>query len=243
MFIAFIQVLYGFVSGFSGASLFDSLSLTCYNLFYTSLAPMVYCLEKDVHERTLMDKPELFEHSQSGRSYTLKTVAIWQIRAIIQAAAIALIVFLSVTDLAKLTGQDRMAMVAYTAVVFVQAITMALETTYFTVYNHVVIWGTFPLFFIINLIIGTIPSSETYGEFVALIKDSNYWTGVLICTLVTILPVVAAKYIKFWYFPSPLQIAQRRDKLIREGDKAPLLPPLLQDEPNGSDNEMGTYPL
>ena len=58
---------FSFVSGVSGTSLFDSLSLMAYNVVYTSIPVMVNSLDKDLNERTVLQHPEILYYCQAGR--------------------------------------------------------------------------------------------------------------------------------------------------------------------------------
>jgi hypothetical protein len=58
---------FAFLSGLSGTSLFNSISLMAYNVFYTSLPVMTIIFDKDISETTVMQYPQILLHSQAGR--------------------------------------------------------------------------------------------------------------------------------------------------------------------------------
>lgn len=58
---------FSFISGISGTSLFNSVSLMAYNVFYTSLPVLVSVLDKDLSERTVMQHPQILYYCQAGR--------------------------------------------------------------------------------------------------------------------------------------------------------------------------------
>lgn len=58
---------FSFVSGVSGSSLFNSVSLMAYNVFYTSIPVLVSVLDKDLSERTVMQHPQILFYCQAGR--------------------------------------------------------------------------------------------------------------------------------------------------------------------------------
>ncbi|XP_058072239.1 phospholipid-transporting ATPase 2-like isoform X4 [Magnolia sinica] len=75
--ICFIQILFSFISGVSGSSLFNSVSLMAYNVFYTSIPVLVSVLDKDLSERTVMEHPQILFYCQAGRLLNPSTFAGW----------------------------------------------------------------------------------------------------------------------------------------------------------------------
>lgn len=67
------QTSFSFISGVSGTSLFNSVSLMAYNVFYTSVPVLVSVLDKDLSEETVMQHPQILFYCQAGRfdSFTL----------------------------------------------------------------------------------------------------------------------------------------------------------------------------
>lgn len=62
-----IHTSFSFISGVSGTSLFNSVSLMAYNVFYTSVPVLVSVLDKDLSERTVMQHPQILFYCQAGR--------------------------------------------------------------------------------------------------------------------------------------------------------------------------------
>ena len=58
---------FSFISGVSGTSLFNSVSLMAYNVFYTSIPVLVSVLDKDLSEETVMQHPQILFYCQAGR--------------------------------------------------------------------------------------------------------------------------------------------------------------------------------
>lgn len=58
---------FSFISGVSGTSLFNSVSLMAYNVFYTSVPVLVSVLDKDLSEETVMQHPQILFYCQAGR--------------------------------------------------------------------------------------------------------------------------------------------------------------------------------
>ncbi|KAF2531321.1 hypothetical protein F2Q70_00031293 [Brassica cretica] len=75
--ICFIQIFFSFISGVSGTSLFNSVSLMAYNVFYTSVPVLVSVIDKDLSETTVMQHPQILFYCQAGRLLNPSTFAGW----------------------------------------------------------------------------------------------------------------------------------------------------------------------
>jgi len=58
---------FSFISGVSGTSLFNSVSLMAYNVFYTSVPVLVSVIDKDLSEASVMQHPQILFYCQAGR--------------------------------------------------------------------------------------------------------------------------------------------------------------------------------
>ncbi|CAM8955872.1 unnamed protein product [Rhodiola kirilowii] len=65
------------VGSVSGTSLFNSLSLMAYNVFYTSIPVLVSVLDKDLTEKSVMQHPQILVYCQAGRVFNPSTFAGW----------------------------------------------------------------------------------------------------------------------------------------------------------------------
>ena len=67
---------FGFSSAFAGQTLHDAWIMTCYNMIYTSLPPLMHGLfEKDIDEETILAHPKTYDvagHAKSRRRLTIE---------------------------------------------------------------------------------------------------------------------------------------------------------------------------
>ncbi|XP_068655979.1 phospholipid-transporting ATPase 2 isoform X3 [Aristolochia californica] len=149
--ICFIQIFFSFISGVSGTSLFNSVSLMAYNVFYTSIPVLVSVLDKDLSERTVMQHPQILFYCQAGRLLNPSTFAGWFGRSLFHALVVFLI---SVHAYAGEKSEiEELSMVALSGCVWLQAFVVILETNSFTILQHLAIWGNLAAFYIINYIV------------------------------------------------------------------------------------------
>ncbi|KAF9609991.1 hypothetical protein IFM89_019555 [Coptis chinensis] len=65
------------IGSISGTSLFNSVSLMAYNVFYTSIPVLVSVLDKDLSEKTVVQNPQILFYCQAGRLLNPSTFAGW----------------------------------------------------------------------------------------------------------------------------------------------------------------------
>lgn len=58
---------FAFFSGLAGTSLFNSFSLSTYNVLDTSLPVLAYVLNRDLADTTVVEHPELMKEAQKSR--------------------------------------------------------------------------------------------------------------------------------------------------------------------------------
>ncbi|KAI5055536.1 hypothetical protein GOP47_0029057, partial [Adiantum capillus-veneris] len=208
--LCFIQILFSFISGVSGSSLFDSLSLMAYNVVYTSIPVMVNALDKDVSEKTVLQHPEILYYCQAGRLINPSTFAGWFGRSLFHAAVVFVITIHVYNN--EQSGQVVVSMVAFSGCICLQAFVVALETNSFTVFQHIAIWGNLLAFFILNVAISFSPKSGRHMIMLQLCTERKFWITMLLIVLVGMGPVLALKYFRFTYRPSAINILQKLER-------------------------------
>jgi phospholipid-translocating ATPase len=77
-----VQALYQKWNGYTGFSLYESLSLTVFNTLFTSL-PVIFLgiFEQDLAASTLLAVPELYVQGQRNEAFNLKKYLAWMFMA------------------------------------------------------------------------------------------------------------------------------------------------------------------
>ncbi|KAJ8424437.1 hypothetical protein Cgig2_002749 [Carnegiea gigantea] len=251
------------IGSISGTSLFNSVSLMAYNVFYTSMPVLVSVLDKDLSERTVMQHPQILFYCQAGRLLNPSTFAGWFGRSLFH----ALVVFvISINAYASEKSEnEQVAMVALSGCIWLQAFVVALETNSFTVLQHLAIWGNLLAFYIINLIVSTIPASGMYTIMFRLCKQPAYWITMLLIVVAGMGPILALKYFRFTYRPSKINLLQQAERMggpilsigsieprptsiekevaplsiSQAKNRNPVCEPLLSDSPNATRRSFG----
>eukprot|EP01132_Coremiostelium_polycephalum_P004923 gene4923-6137_t len=129
LFICFLQILYQLFSCFSGATFFNSFSLTSYNILFTGLPIIGYVLDKDLPENILRRNPVLYTFSQEGHSFNIFVFATWVLRALIQALLVfSFTVGAYVFSSGSTIDYNSISMISFSSIIFIQSLTLYFES-------------------------------------------------------------------------------------------------------------------
>ncbi|XP_061368191.1 phospholipid-transporting ATPase 2 isoform X2 [Gastrolobium bilobum] len=261
--ICFIQIFFSFISGVSGTSLFNSVSLMAYNVFYTSVPVLVSVLDKDLSEETVMQHPQILFYCQAGRLLNPSTFAGWFGRSLFHAIVVFLIsIHAYAYDKSEV---EEVSMVALSGCIWLQAFVVTMETNSFTILQHLAIWGNLAVFYGINWIFSALPSSGMYTIMFRLCRQPSYWIAVFLMVAAGMGPILAIKYFRYTYRPSKINTLQQAERLggpilflgtiepqprsvekdvstlsiTQSKNRNPVHEPLLSDSPNSTRRSFG----
>ncbi|ORY03000.1 phospholipid-translocating P-type ATPase [Basidiobolus meristosporus CBS 931.73] len=208
IYVCMIQILYQIMCGFSGTSLLNSFSLTTYNTLFTELPILFYILDQDVEESVVFEHPSVYQ-SNNGRSkrLVLNGFSPWIVKAIFQAVVTLLFcvgIFSSWESVSGFgnDGHETMSAVVFTVIMMVVQLTLALETNYFTILNHLVVWGTIGFYFAISYVISLVPALGMYHVIHKVYGEWMYWLAITATSIVCMIPLYVQKYVQVQYKPS-----------------------------------------
>jgi phospholipid-translocating ATPase len=105
----------------------------------------------------------------------------------------------------RIIERDILGATMYTCVVWVVNLQMALAISYFTLIQHIFIWGTIALWYIFLIVYGAIPpgiSTNAYKVFIETLAPSpSYWILTLFVVISTLIPYFSYSAIKMQFFP------------------------------------------
>ncbi|XP_027342275.1 phospholipid-transporting ATPase 2 isoform X1 [Abrus precatorius] len=261
--ICFIQIFFSFISGVSGTSLFNSVSLMAYNVFYTSVPVLVSVLDKDLGEETVMQHPQILFYCQAGRLLNPSTFAGWFGRSLFHAIVVFVIsIHAYAYDKSEM---EEVSMVALSGCIWLQAFVVTMETNSFTILQHFAIWGNLAAFYAINWIFSALPSSGMYTIMFRLCQEPSYWIAIFLMVATGMGPILAIKYFRYTYRPSKINTLQQAERLggpilslgtiepqprsiekdvsslsiTQPKNRNPVYEPLLSDSPNATRRSFG----
>ncbi|XP_058072238.1 phospholipid-transporting ATPase 2-like isoform X3 [Magnolia sinica] len=199
------------IGSVSGSSLFNSVSLMAYNVFYTSIPVLVSVLDKDLSERTVMEHPQILFYCQAGRLLNPSTFAGWFGRSLFHALIVFLISINVYAD--EKNENEELSMVALSGCIWLQAFVVAMETNSFTILQHLAIWGNLAAFYVINCIVSALPSAGMYTIMFRLCRQPSYWISMFLIVAAGMGPVLSLKYFRYTYRSSAINKLQQAERL------------------------------
>ena len=210
--IAIIQVAYGFHTGFSGTTYFNTFSLTTYNVIFTGLPIIVFGVQdKHLPESVLMRVPQLYAETRRGVFMNARSMLVWFALAAFQ--ALILIQFTLGIYGADFVGPrpesyECIPLVTFSALVILQTFMVLLEMRFVTYLCHLVIWGTLGTFLVTICLVNAMENFGMYYDVYHLLEKPLFWYTIVLLVVATLGPVAAAKFYQFAYAPHAFQVLQ-----------------------------------
>nr|GMD25496.1 putative phospholipid-transporting ATPase 9 [Ipomoea batatas] len=203
--------LYEAYASFSGQPAYNDWFLSLYNVFFTSLPVIALgVFDQDVSARYCIKFPLLYQEGIQNVLFSWKRIIGWMFNGVCSAV---IIFFLCINAIdpqsykkdGKVAGYAVVGATMYTCVVWVVNCQMALAVSYFTLIQHIFIWGGIALWYIYLLIYGALPttfSTTAYQVFVeALAPAPMYWLVTLFVVLAALIPYFAYNAVQIQFFP------------------------------------------
>ncbi|GAB4828943.1 Putative phospholipid-transporting ATPase 9 [Ancistrocladus abbreviatus] len=194
--------LYEAYTSFSAQPAYNDWFLSLYNVFFTSLPPIALgVLDQDVSARFCLKFPLLYQEGVQNVLFSWLRILSWMFNGVYS----GIIVFFSCMRAlgrpafnadGKTPGFEIFGATMYTCVVCVVNCQMALFVNYFTIIQHILIWGSIAIWYLSLLAYGAIKptlSTTAYKLFIeALAPAPKFW-------LVTVFAVISALIPYFTY--------------------------------------------
>ena len=208
----FTQIGFGFVSGFAGASMYDSLAVAAYNAVL--FVPIVFFfLDRDVSQETALEQPAAYAVGRKGMLFTPRTMIWWLVRAAFHATWI-LIVGLLYTFGSKNEAYETMGLVLFNAYMLLQDFTMLFELTTATARNYMAIFGMHAFAVVIGLLANKSTSLNgfiDYNSFTVALSDTSAWVATVLICVGGLAPVQAVRLCNTFFSYGPVQHFRRVD--------------------------------
>uniref|UniRef100_A0A1J3H2W1 Phospholipid-transporting ATPase n=1 Tax=Noccaea caerulescens TaxID=107243 RepID=A0A1J3H2W1_NOCCA len=207
----FTLFLYEAYTSFSATPAYNDWYLSLYSVLFSSLP--VICLgifDQDVSAQFCLKFPVLYQEGVQNLLFSWRRILSWMFHGFCSAI---IIFFLCKTSLesqafnheGKPAGRDIIGGTMYTCVVWVVSLQMVLTISYFTVVQHVVVWGSVVVWYLFLMVYGSLPirvSTDAYMVFVeALAPAPAYWITTLFVVLSTMTPYFIFSAIQMQFFP------------------------------------------
>lgn len=208
---------YQFFCGFSGSTMIDYWQMIFFNLFFTSLPPLIFgILDKDVSAETLLALPELYKSGQNSECYTVWTFWISMVDAFYQSLVCFFIPYLTYqgSDIDVFTFGTPINTVSLTTILLHQA----MEMKTWTVIHGLVLLGSFLMYFAVSLLYNAVcvtcnSPTNPYWVMERQLANPTFYLVCFLTPAAALLPRYFFLSLQGTYGKSLITKAQKIDKL------------------------------
>ncbi|KAK9372489.1 uncharacterized protein V1513DRAFT_420030 [Lipomyces chichibuensis] len=217
------QFWYVFQNAFSGQVIYESWSITFYNVFFTVAPPFVLgVFDQFINARLLDRYPQLYQLGQKGTFFNVRSFWAWILNGFYH--SIILYVGAEFTYRNSLKETDGLiaghwvwGTALYTACILTVLGKAALITNLWTKYAVISIPGSFLFWLIFFPVYGTVApmvgvSEEYYGIMPHLYSELPFWAMCVILPMLCLIRDFTWKYAKRMYFPKSYHHVQEIQK-------------------------------
>lgn len=174
--------------------------ISVYNLFYTSLPVLALgVFEQDVSDKNSILYPKLYTPGLTNALFNTTEF----IRSVLHGVFSSLVLFL-VPFGAYMNGvsaegfvlSDLQLLASVVAVILILDNTMqiVLDTTYWTVFNHITIWGSLVSYFVLDYFYNYVIGGPYVGALTQAMNGATFWFTTVICVLMLMVPILATRF-------------------------------------------------
>ncbi|RVE54299.1 hypothetical protein evm_001126 [Chilo suppressalis] len=188
---------FAFFCGFSAQTVFDEMFISVYNLFYTSLPVLALgVFEQDVSDTTSLQFPKLYAPGHTSQLFN-KTEFI---KSTLHGCFTSLVLFLIPYGTYKdglapdgkiLSDHMLLGSVVATILIIDNTTQIALDTTYWTVFNHITIWGSLVSYFVLDYFYNYVIGGTYVGSLTVALTQATFWFTAVLTMMILMVPVVS----------------------------------------------------
>uniref|UniRef100_UPI0037E86E99 phospholipid-transporting ATPase ID n=1 Tax=Semicossyphus pulcher TaxID=241346 RepID=UPI0037E86E99 len=229
-----VHFWFGFYCGFSAQTVYDQFFITLYNIVYTSLPVLAMGIfDQDVPDQRSLEYPKLYEPGQLNLLFNKREFFICIAQGIYTSVVLFFVPCAVLSDATQSTGvpladYQTFAVTTATALVIVVSVQIALDTGFWTVINHVFVWGSLGCYFIIMVALHSqtlfrnFPNQFHFvGSAQSTLLQPVVWLTIALATAICIVPVLAFRFLKVDLKPQ-LSDTVRYTQLVRQKKRKPV---------------------
>ncbi|NXI51384.1 AT8A2 ATPase, partial [Chloroceryle aenea] len=226
-----IELWFAFVNGFSGQILFERWCIGLYNVIFTALPPLALGIfERPCTQESMLRFPELYKITQNADGFNTRVFWGHCINALFH--SIILFWFpLKMLEhdavFSKGQGIDYLFLgnIVYTYVVITVCLKSGLETTAWTIFSHLAVWGSMLLWLVFFCVYSAIwplfsIAPDMPGQAGMVLRCGCFWFGLFLVPTVCLVKDVAWIAIKHTYRKTLLEQVQELEMKTREMGQA-----------------------
>ncbi|CAL9100745.1 unnamed protein product [Musa textilis] len=203
--------LYEAYASFSGQPAYNDWYLSLYNVFFTSLPVIALgVFDQDVSARLCLKFPMLYQEGVQNVLFSWLRILGWMFNGACNGVMIFFFCTTALQHQAFRKGGEVvdfavLGATMYTCVVWVVNCQMALSVSYFTLIQHIFIWGGIALWYLFLLAYGAITPTLSTSAFMVFVEGlapaPSYWITALFVVVATLIPFFTYSVIRMRFFP------------------------------------------
>nr|XP_019934833.1 PREDICTED: probable phospholipid-transporting ATPase IM [Paralichthys olivaceus] len=210
-----VHFWYGFFCGFSAQTVYDQWFITLFNIVYTSLPVLAMGLfDQDVNDHNSLRYPSLYRPGQQNLLFNKRQFFLCTLQGICTSFLLFFIPYGAFSVMVKEDGshfsdQQTFAVTIATSLVIVVSVQIGLDTHYWTAVNHLFIWGSLTVYFVIlfamqsNGMFGIFPSNFPFvGTARNCLSEKSVWLVILLTTVVCVVPGLVIIFLRIDLSPT-----------------------------------------
>ncbi|XP_046141512.1 phospholipid-transporting ATPase ID isoform X5 [Osmia bicornis bicornis] len=194
------HIWFAFFCGFSAQTVFDPMYISVYNLFYTSLPVMaVGIFDQDVNDKNSLMYPKLYAPGLQNLLFNKKEFCWSAIHGFFASCVLFLVPYGTYKDGVSPKGyvlSDHMLLgsVVATILVIVVTVQIALDTSYWTIVNHIMVWGSLIWYFVLDYFYNFVIGGSYVGSLTMAMSEATFWFTAVISCIILVIPVLSWRF-------------------------------------------------
>ena len=214
--------IYNLHAAASGQVIYNDWLMSSFNIFFVSYPVIILGLfDQDVRPESSLKHPELYTETQSNLNFNKKSQFVWALNAV----WVAVVTYWSIMNAVHAGEADHIdghvfglwevGTTMYTSLVFTLNLQIGLFINYWTWIHHLMIWGSFALWWILNVVLSHTDvyySTYSYKVFTeSVVLTPKYWVGFWAVTLLCLIPYIVVSTLKRLFNPSLYELVQNEE--------------------------------
>ncbi|XP_012541424.1 phospholipid-transporting ATPase ID isoform X6 [Monomorium pharaonis] len=194
------HIWFAFFCGFSAQTVFDPMYISVYNLFYTSLPVLaVGIFDQDVNDKNSLMYPKLYTPGLQNLLFNKKEFCWSALHGFYASCVLFLVPYGTYKDGVSPKGyvlSDHMLLgsVVATILVIVVTVQIALDTSYWTIFNHIMVWGSLIWYFILDYFYNFVIGGSYVGSLTMAMSEATFWFTTVISCIILVIPVLSWRF-------------------------------------------------
>ncbi|XP_014054598.1 phospholipid-transporting ATPase IA isoform X3 [Salmo salar] len=222
-----IEIWFAFVNGFSGQILFERWCIGLYNVIFTALPPLTLGIfERSCRKENMLKYPELYKTSQNAMGFNTKVFWAHCLNGLFHSVIlfwVPLTAFQHDTVFGNGKTPDYLLLgnMVYTFVVITVCLKAGLETSSWTMFSHIAIWGSISLWVVFFGIYSSLwplisLAPDMSGEADMMFSSGVFWMGLIFIPVTSLVFDVAYKVVKKVCFKTLVDEVQELEALSKD---------------------------